>query len=314
MNENLEKVNQALKLINQRILGKEEVVKEIMLTILAEGHVLLIDIPGVGKTTLVKSFAQVLGLTSKRVSFSNDTMPADLTGFSIYSPKDQEFHYQEGAIFANIFLADEINRTSPKTQAALLEAMEEGSVSVEGETRLLPQPFIVLATENPLGSVGTQPLPEAQVDRFMVSLSMGYPDLESEIYLIKEAKHLNDALTNLLDVEAVEKAIEDVKNIYVSDELYEYAVKLVRESRDNPLLTLGASPRASLALIKLAKASAYLNDRDFITPADLQKQYPFVMKHRLVLSNRARSDGMNIEDVINNLLKSVKAPRIGLKR
>ncbi|GHV98174.1 ATPase [Lactobacillus nasalidis] len=307
MNEEIEQVLQA---VNQQILGKEAVVREIMLTVLAEGHVLLVDIPGVGKTTLVKAFAQVLGLSSKRVSFSNDTMPADLTGFSIYSPKDQEFHYREGALFANIFLADEINRTSPKTQAALLEAMEEGSVSVEGTSRQLPKPFVVLATENPLGSIGTQPLPEAEVDRFMVSLSIGYPDFESELRLVENAPAAS--LPQVMDAAGVEAAISAVKKVYVASELAEYAIKLVRASRESSLVKLGVSPRASVALIRLAKASAYLDGRDFVTPADIQEQYPYVMRHRLILSEQAA--GMDASEAAAALLKSVKAPGLGFRR
>lgn len=309
MNDQIEKV---LESVNQVILGKSKEIKEIMLTILAGGHILLVDIPGVGKTTLASAFARTLGLDYRRMSFTPDTMPSDLTGFSVYSRDTQSFHFNEGAIFTNLLLADEINRTSPKTQSALLEVMEEGTVSVEGVTRAVPQPFIVIATQNPLGSIGTNSLPEAQIDRFMVSLSLGYPDYESELRMLKNQDERSvSALHSYLDGAGLSAIREKVKDIFVDDKIYHYMLDLIRATRDNEYIQLGGSPRAAISLLALSRASAYLDGRDYVIPLDVREQFPYVIRHRIVLNNQARQAHLDRAEVINAVLHAVKEPALG---
>lgn len=309
MNDQIQKV---LDSVNQVILGKEQEVKEILLTILAGGHVLLIDIPGVGKTTLASAFARTLGLDYRRMSFTPDTMPSDLTGFSVYSRETQSFHFNEGTVFTNLLLADEINRTSPKTQSAMLEVMEEGHVSVEGVTRAVPQPFIVIATQNPLGSIGTSSLPEAQIDRFMVSLSLGYPDYESELKMLKnQEQRAISTLHSYLNGETLLAIREKVKSIFCDDKIYRYMLDLIRATRESDDIQLGGSPRAAISLLALARASAYLDDRDYVLPRDVSEQFPYVIRHRIILSNQARQARKDKDEVIEAILHSVKEPSLG---
>ncbi|MGN0537616.1 MAG: AAA family ATPase [Acutalibacteraceae bacterium] len=310
-----EKVREVIAQVQQVILGKTSEITEIMTAFLANGHILLEDIPGVGKTTLAMAFSKAMGLKCNRVQFTPDVMPSDLTGFSIYRKERDAFVYQEGSVFCNLLLADEINRTSPKTQSALLEVMEERQVSVEGITRKVPIPFLVIATQNPLGSAGTQRLPEAQIDRFMITLSLGYPDFESELLMAKsiEEKSRVDGITPVLTPELLSAIQSEIYNVYMKDEVYRYLVTLITATRNHPYIERGASPRATIALVKMAKATAWLNGRNFVTPKDIQRQFPYIISHRIVLGANAKMGNIQKRDVINEILLSTAVPPIGAK-
>ena len=307
MNMHVELAQNVLTQVNQVILGKEQEVREIMTAFLADGHVLIEDIPGVGKTTLAAAFAKALGFDSRRVQFTPDVMPSDLTGFSIYSSEEKKFVYREGSVFCNLLLADEINRTSPKTQSALLEVMEERKVSVEGITRAVPMPFLVVATQNPYGSVGTQSLPEAQLDRFMIMLTLGYPDFESELAMAKAVSVENkiDQVQPVIDPETFRSMQEQIHAVFVKDEVFRYILELVTATRNHPYLERGASPRATIALVKMAKAQAWLEGRDYCTPNDVAKQFSYVISHRITPS---LSEGTGKQQIIKEILDTVKKP------
>lgn len=310
-----EKAQEVLAQVNRVILGKEREVKEIMTAFLANGHILLEDIPGVGKTTLALAFSKAMGIECKRVQFTPDVMPSDLTGFSVYRRDEEKFVYQPGSVFCNLLLADEINRTSPKTQSALLEVMEERKVSVEGITREVPNPFLVIATQNPLGSAGTQSLPEAQIDRFMITLSLGYPDFESELFMAKSIEE-NARTENIQPVLTREMLIQMQKNIYnvfVKDEVYRYIVQLISATRNHSYIERGASPRATISLVKMSKASAWLNGRNFVTPNDVRNQFPYVITHRIVPNMSAKMGNISRWQIIAEILKTVRVPGIGEK-
>ena len=298
------------------ILGKEREIREVVLAFLANGHVLLEDIPGVGKTTLALAFSHVLQLDYKRVQFTPDLMPSDLTGFSIYRREKGDFVFRPGSIFCNIFLADEINRASPKTQSALLEVMEERKATVEGETRAVPAPFLVIATQNPTGSIGTQLLPEAQVDRFMISTSLGYPDYENELDIIRTSGEV-DKLSGLVPVingEMLEEAQAEVNDVYVSDPVCHYILDLITATRTDNRVMVGGSPRATLALTKMSKASAWLQGRDFVLPEDVTVQFPYIITHRLVLTPEARIQHIEKDQVIRDILRKIRRPSAGERR
>ena len=305
-----EKAARAVTQVNHIILGKEAEVREAMLVFLAGGHILLEDIPGVGKTTMALAFSRTLKLDYNRVQFTPDLMPSDLTGFSIYSREAERFIYQQGSVFCNLLLADEINRTSPKTQSALLEVMEERQVTIDGETRAVPSPFFVIATQNPSGSIGTQPLPEAQVDRFMVHLSMGYPDFESELMIARGTgvRERIEGCSAVMTSEEVLKAQRSVREIYVRDDLYRYILELITATRNHGMIARGASPRATIALTEMAKAAAWLNGRNFVLPDDISDQFAYVVAHRLTLGTSARFEKVNKEQVIQDILKNVRKP------
>ena len=273
--------------VNKIIKGKEDIVEMVLAAILGSGHILMEDIPGVGKTTLATTFARVLSLEYHRVQFTPDVLPSDLLGFSMYNNQTREFDFREGSVFCNIFLADEINRTSPKTHSALLEVMEERQASVEGQTRRLPEPFIVIATQNPSGSSGTQMLPESQMDRFMVCLSMGYPAHTDAVALLKgEVWNQVGELKEVISLEELRELQQTAEKIYVHDEIYEYMVTLVERTRSQELFSSGASPRACIALLRMARAMALLRGQDFVTAQDVQHVLPVVLGHRVKLSPR----------------------------
>ena len=313
--ENKQEVQAVLDAINNVILGKQEQVQEVFIALLAGGHILLEDIPGVGKTTLAIAFSRVLNLDFARVQFTPDVLPSDLSGFSIYHKEEEKFVFSKGPVFSNLLLADEINRTSPKTQSALLEVMEERRVTVDGVTRHVPEPFHVIATENPYGAAGTQPLPEAQLDRFMISLSIGYPDYDSELSLIKEDTGISriEDVQSCMSKETFVNLQKAVHGIYMDDKVYDYALHLVRATREHGYLVQGASPRASLYLVRLAKAMAMLEGRDYVLPKDVSMQFPYVISHRILLRDSAIMKGIEKKDVIQDILKTTKQPSIGVK-
>lgn len=290
--------------INQVVKGKQTVVQKVLCAMLAVGHILLEDIPGVGKTTLAMAIAKATELSYRRVQFTPDVLPSDLIGFSMYNEKTKEFEYREGAVFANLFLADEINRTSPKTQSALLEAMEEEKVTVDGITHLLPTPFTVIATENPVGSAGTQMLPESQLDRFMICLSMGYPAHSDAVEILKNngAKSL-DSIHGVVTLNEWKMLKKMAEECYVSDEIYDYIVRLTENTRQHPFVRLGASPRASLALLRMAKAMAVMKGRDYAIPEDIMDIYQDVLAHRIKLNTQARAQGIAVSDVLKQVFE-----------
>lgn len=316
MEQRLDLAKAVTKQVGQVILGKEKEICEIMLAFLANGHVLLEDIPGVGKTTLALAFSRAMQLDYKRIQFTPDVLPSDLTGFSIYRREEERFVYQEGSVFCNLLLADEINRTSPKTQSALLEVMEERKVTVEGVTRAVPEPFLVIATQNPQGSAGTQLLPEAQVDRFMVSLSVGYPDFDSELAMVMGVREQSrvEEIQPVFDAGTLQKMQEDVDRVYLKETVGEYIVRLVRATREHPDLYCGGSPRASIALVRMARAAAWMNGRDYVLPSDVEEQFPYCIRHRVSLVGTARMNGQKREAVIREILGQIRRPSMGMRR
>lgn len=309
------RAQETVRQVNRVILGKERQVAQVMLAFLADGHVLLEDVPGTGKTTLAMAFSRVLALDCRRVQFTPDVMPSDLTGFSVYHREEGRFVYQPGSVFCNLLLADELNRTSPKTQSALLEVMEEHRVSVEGVTREVPAPFLVVATQNPWGSAGTQPLPPAQVDRFLISLSLGYPDFEHELtmaMLVGEENRLAP-LEPVLRREELLKLQRAVHQVYMREEVYRYGLELICATRNHPELEQGVSPRGTIALVKMAKASALLAGREFVLPEDVREQFPYVAAHRVVLSAAARLEHRDRHQVLSQIADGVKQPPLGVR-
>lgn len=307
MNQHIEKISNEVKGV---IKGKDEVISKVMMAMLAKGNVLLEDVPGVGKTTMALAFARAMGLDTKRVQFTPDTLPSDIIGFSVYDKETGELSYKEGAIVTNLLLADEINRTSSKTQAALLEAMEEKKVTVDGVTRVLPDPFIVLATENPAGSAGTQMLPNSQLDRFMVKLSIGYPDVESQAEILADRHTENpvDQVEQVVSDEELKEMIQKANEVYIAKSVYEYIAKLVQKTREHEMVSLGVSPRGALSLCQMAKAYAFVNSRDFVTPDDIRAVFADVCGHRLMLNSKARLNELSAENILADIIKDVEMP------
>ena len=303
-----------LREVRKVIVGKDDVVEKVWISILAQGHVLLEDVPGVGKTTMALAFSKALGLETKRVQFTPDTMPSDIIGFSL--PEQGRMVYQPGAVMTNLLLADEINRTSSKTQSALLEAMEEGHVSIDGKTHPLPDPFIVLATQNPAGSAGTQMLPNSQLDRFLVKLTMGYPDFKSQVSILEERHTENplDRVQPVVGAEELNALKQRAAAVEMKTSVYEYVTRLAEATRVHPLVQLGLSPRGALAVCRMAKAYAYVQGRDYAMPEDVAAIFPDVCCHRLMLSTKARMMERSAEQIVDEILKNVEMPVIRKSR
>ena len=296
--------------VKKAVTGKDECIKKAFAAILAGGHILIEDVPGVGKTTLAVAFSKAMGLRNQRVQFTPDVMPADILGFSMYQKDTGKFEYKEGPIMCNLFLADEINRTSPKTQSALLEVMEESVVTIDGVSHPVPMPFVVMATQNPKGSAGTQLLPESQLDRFMICMSMGYPDMNSEIAIAKgkSVKSEMENIRGILNTEALLTMQQVVENVYMHDHIYTYICRLVQNTRENPYIELGISPRGTLALVRMAKAWAFLQGRNYVTPEDAYAVFKDIGKHRIVLNTKARVTHVTEEAVLDGILSDTQQP------
>ncbi|WP_226584343.1 AAA family ATPase [Halobacillus litoralis] len=304
------KVSDVLKNIRKVMVGKEEAALLSVVALLAKGHVLLEDVPGVGKTMLVKTLAKSLDCNFKRIQFTPDLLPSDVTGVSIYNPKSMEFEFRPGPILGNIVLADEINRTSPKTQSALLEGMEETSITVDGQTVPLGEPFFVMATQNPIEYEGTYPLPEAQLDRFLLKMEMGYPTAKQEMEMLTRTSnsHPIDEISAVLSREELVELQQEVSNVYVDRTVNRYIIDLVTSTREHEGVYLGVSPRGSMALMKAAKAYAFIHDRDYVVPDDVQHMAPYVLSHRMILTSEARFEGKDAKSIIEDLLSSTSIP------
>ncbi len=297
--------------VKKAIVGKDPVLVKVLAAILARGHILLEDIPGVGKTTLALAFAKALNLQFSRVQFTPDVMPSDITGFSIYNKETGKMTYQPGAIMCNLFLADELNRATSRTQSALLEAMEESQVTVDGVTRPVPQPFMVIATQNPAGASGTQKLPDSQLDRFLLRLSMGYPSEAEELEMLRRRQYgqAMEGVRQVVDRDALEQMRQAADRVHVSEAVMQYIIRLVNATRKHPQLLQGASPRATLAVTGLSRAVAFLRARDYVVPEDVQAIWVDAVAHRLLLVPGAERS-VDVQEIARAALQSVDAPRI----
>ena len=296
--------------VKKAVVGKDGVLVMALLAILAGGHILLEDIPGVGKTTMALAFSKALSLKYNRVQFTPDVLPSDIVGFSVYNKATGAMEYKDGAILCNLFLADELNRATSRTQSALLEAMEERTVTVDGVTHPVPDPFVVIATQNPVGASGTQLLPDSQMDRFMVRLSLGYPKPSDEKEMLSR-KQLGNPLDNvrcMADKGGLAAMRQEAEHTYVSEKILEYIIRLNNATRNDPAILQGASPRASLAVTSMAKAAAWVQGRDYVLPADVKLIYPATVTHRIILTPDAEAAGRKAEALIEDILKSVSAP------
>ena len=307
MHQEVEKI---LTNIEKVMIGKREVAELSLIALLAKGHVLLEDVPGVGKTMMVKSLAKSVGLQFKRIQFTPDLLPSDVVGVSIYNPSTMQFEFRPGPLLGNIILADEINRTSPKTQSALLEGMEEASVTIDGNTIEIPKPFFVMATQNPIEYEGTYPLPEAQLDRFLLKIKMGYPSHDEEMDVLRRAE--NGApihmIQSVVTAEEVLKMQELAQQVHVEDNIKFYIVQLARATREDGRVYLGVSPRASIALMKAAQAYAFIQGRDYVKPDDVQYLAKFVFSHRIILKPEARYEGFTEEKIVGQIVEHIPVP------
>lgn len=304
-----EPVQMVVNEVKKAVTGKDDCIYKVFAAILAGGHILIEDVPGVGKTTLATAFSKALSLENHRMQFTPDVMPADILGFNMFKKETGDFVYYPGAIMCNLFLADEINRTSPKTQSALLEVMEEGCVTIDGETRKVPDPFIVMATQNPKGSSGTQLLPESQLDRFMICMSMGYPELKDEVAILKgKSTSSVEEVKAALSLEQLIAMKERVEEVYVSDRLFSYVASLAQATREHQYIELGLSPRGSIACVRMIKAWAYLKGRDYVLPEDVAEIFLDVAKHRIVLNTKARVARVSAVGVLQEILAKIKQP------
>ncbi len=308
MNEFQDIINEIRKVVN----GKDSAIITTMLAILADGNILIEDIPGVGKTTMALAFSKVLGLEYSRVQFTPDTLPSDITGYVVYNKDSGTMMYNKGAIFCNLFLADELNRTSSRTQSALLEAMEEQQVTVEGVSYPLEKPFSVIATQNPVGASGTQLLPDSQTDRFTVRISMGYPDFDAECQMILN-RSTGNPLDNVKCVVTKEQLIEmqkAVRSVFVHKDMAGYIVSLINATRNNKLISRGASPRATISLTNMARAVAFADNRNYIVPRDVHNVFVSTLSHRVVLGEQAALQNLSVQQILTDILKRVKQPQI----
>ena len=305
-------VQQVLGQVRRAVVGKDAVLLWVLAAILARGHILLEDIPGVGKTTMALAFSRVLDLQYSRVQFTPDVLPSDVTGYSVPDPRTGEMQYKPGAVLCNLFLADELNRATSRTQSALLEAMEEGQVTVDGVSHPMPEPFVVIATQNPVGAAGTQLLPDSQLDRFMVRLSLGYPSPKDEAAMVLNRQGGNPLLSlrPLMSREQLTVIQDTVEATFVSDSVVNYIVSLITATRKNENILRGASPRATLAVTAMAKAVAQLRGRDYVVPGDVREVFPQTVAHRLILSPRAETQGKTGEDVLLTILDTVPVPKL----
>ena len=307
-----EKTTQIIDEVKKVICGKDEVVRLVLQSVLAGGHVLMEDVPGVGKTTMALSFAKTMGLDYGRVQFTPDVLPSDITGFSLVDQETHSMRYQKGAVFHNLFLADELNRASSRTQSALLEAMEEGQVTVDDKTYPLPKPFVVIATQNPSGASGTSLLPDSQMDRFAVRISMGYPSIDNEIEMITNRQNGANPLSEIkpiCTVDDIVKMQEEASKMYVKYRVLKYIVSLMDRTRTHKALARGGSPRATLALTAMAKAHAYMTDRDYVIPDDVQAVFAPVMCHRLLLTPEAEVKEIRTQDIVKEIIKTTVIPK-----
>ena len=308
-----DRINAILDEMSKVIVGKQLILKRVLASLLANGHILFHDVPGLAKTMMARSFSMVLGLSYNRISFTPDLLPADITGVSIFNIKNNEFEFKKGPIHCSLLLADEINRASPKTQSALLEAMQEKTLTIDGHTYQLGPPFIVMATENPLEFEGTFPLPEAQLDRFLMKTTVGYPSYDDEIIILQNriARKKEDfKLKQILSANELANLQNEVENVTISQPIIEYIVKLVSETRNNPKISVGSSPRGSLGLLSASKSWAYINGRNFVNPQDVQDVFIPVMAHRIILRSGDLITGITSESVLDEILEKITAPRI----
>ena len=303
--------SQVVMEVKKAIVGKDTVLVKVLAAVLARGHILLEDIPGVGKTTLALAFAKALNLQFSRVQFTPDVMPSDITGFSIYNKETGKMTYQPGAVMCNLFLADELNRATSRTQSALLEAMEEGQVTVDGVSRPVPQPFMVIATQNPVGASGTQKLPDSQLDRFLLRLSMGYPSPAEELELLRRRQysHSMDGVAQVVDRDSLEQMRQAAGGVHVSEEIMKYIISLVRATRKHPQLLQGASPRATLAVTAVSRAVAFLRGRDYVVPEDVQTIWVDAVAHRLLMVPGAERT-TTPQEIARTALRSVESPKV----
>jgi len=305
-------INSIISEVKKAVVGKDAVIIKVLLAILCKGHILIEDIPGVGKTTLALAFSKALSLNHNRMQFTPDVLPSDVTGFSIYNKTKNNFEFRPGVAFCNLFLADEINRTSSKTQSALLELMEEKRITVDGVTYKLPEPYTVIATQNPIGSAGTHNLPDSQLDRFIIKISMLYPDTSGEIAILKSKYNSNplDSVHAAADAESIIRLQEAVASVYIDDRIYEYIVSLASATRNHPLIKLGISPRGTLALMQISKGIAVAMGRDYVIPDDVVFICRDVFEHRLILNSKARLSDKTASDIIADIIKNTPSPKI----
>lgn len=316
MENKKEQLLKARNEVKKAIVGKDQVIDKVLMAILSGGHILLDDIPGVGKTTLALAFSKAFGLSFNRIQFTPDVVPSDVTGFYMYNKENGKFEYNKGAAMCNFFLADEINRTSSKTQSALLEVMQEGRITVDGKTQEVPKPFIVMATENPIGAAGTQLLPEAQVDRFMIQLTMGYPTVEEQIKILddREKEDPLDSIEAVITGEELEQLKEDVENVFIDGKIKRYIAEIIENSRHHDYIKLGLSPRSAIALMKMAKAHAFIEGRDYVVPEDVKGVFPDVSRHRVILSSKSLMSELTKEEILEEILSTTAEPDVYEKR
>ncbi len=312
INSNIATFNKLLDNVEKVIVGKRSEIELAIIALLCGGHVLIEDVPGVGKTSLVSALSKSISASFKRIQFTPDILPSDITGFSVFNPKTGEFEFRNGAIMCNIVLADEINRTTPKTQASLLEVMEEGQFTVDGTTYKLPKPFMVMATQNPIDYLGTYPLPEAQMDRFLLKISLGYPQSNEETYILSQYLKQNplESITPVIDTAEILDLQQQVKNVYIDSTLLNYVVEIINLTRRNENILLGASPRGSLALCKAAQALALMKGRDYVLPEDIKRMIMPTLSHRIILKQEAKLKKKNVIDILSSIINSVFVPLV----